>query len=349
MLDRSRSSTPGRSAMRWSIVGVAVKRGDPVPLDGVDGPAGVERLEHDQPVAGEQVVERGERVDVVHRRQHEDRLRPGDRTPLLHHRRAEDLVEDRRQRAHDHLRRAGRPAAADALHAGRRPRRAGRGPRRRRCRGSTPGRRRRGGRRAPITSRSWSSSQSGRSHRTGIGVAPSFQPANAAMTSSGELRRPRANRSPTPRPFAAMAPASWLERRSSSALVSTTSRAVDADVGVERGVGLLGRQLAQPLDEAQLIVHVVAPLGRGRAGAQHGSGAPNGDPHINSSQLDRPGLDEVAVGPVETLGLRVPAVGGPVVHPGPLVETGMVEVRRPVLAAEHVQHRDVLGRLQHRA
>ena len=44
--------------------------------------------------------------------------------------------------------------------------------------------------RAAMTSRSWSSSQSGRSHRTGIGVAPSFQPAKAAIMSSGEFGRP---------------------------------------------------------------------------------------------------------------------------------------------------------------
>ena len=90
MLERSRSSTPGRSAMRWSIVGVAVKLGDPVPLDGVDGPGRVEPLQHHEAVAGEEVVERGEGVDVVHRRQHEHDLRAGHRPPLLHHRRAED-------------------------------------------------------------------------------------------------------------------------------------------------------------------------------------------------------------------------------------------------------------------
>ena len=77
--------------------------------------------------------------------------------------------------------------------------------------------------RAAMTSRSWSSSQAGRSQRTGIGVAPSFQPAKAAIMSSGQFGNPRASRSPGPRPRAASAPASWLDRRSISAVVTTRS------------------------------------------------------------------------------------------------------------------------------
>jgi hypothetical protein len=93
--------------------------GDAVALDGVEGRGGVELLEHHEAVAGEQVVERGEGVDVVHRRQHQHPLRAGHRPELGHHRGAEDLGVDRRHGAHDDLRRPGGAAAADAHHPGR--------------------------------------------------------------------------------------------------------------------------------------------------------------------------------------------------------------------------------------
>ena len=221
-LDRSRSSMPGRSAMRCNIVGVAVKVVTRCRSTASTARAGVEPLEHDQPVAGEQVVQRGERVDVVHRRHDQDHLGPGHGPPQLEHRGAEHLVVEPRQGADDDLGRARRPAAADAVHAGRDDvgqvgHLVGRGGRTH-PRSSSPI-----STAAAITSRSRSSSQSGRSHRTGTGVAPSFQAAKAPMTISGELRSPRASRSPTPRPRAARAAASWPERRSSVRLVSTCS------------------------------------------------------------------------------------------------------------------------------
>ena len=58
-------------------------------------------------------------------------------------------------------------------------------------------------RRSPRCSRS--SSQSGTSHRTGTGTAPSFHVASTANTNSGELRMPSATRSPRPTPRSASA------------------------------------------------------------------------------------------------------------------------------------------------
>ena len=84
-------------------------------------------------------------------------------------------------------------------------------------------------------------------------MAPSFQAAKAAIISSGEFGNPRASRSPKPRPRAANAPASWLDRRSSSAVVSDPFGAIQCGVGVDRGLGLHGRQLPEPLDEADRL------------------------------------------------------------------------------------------------
>ena len=65
--------------------------------------------------------------------------------------------------------------------------------------------------RGSITSRSRWSSQSGRSHRTGTGTAPSFQAANTLSVNRGEFRNPMPRRSPKPTPRSLKAPASWLD------------------------------------------------------------------------------------------------------------------------------------------
>ena len=77
--------------------------------------------------------------------------------------------------------------------------------------------------RGSITARTRARSQSGRSQRTGTGTAPSFQAARAPSVNGGELRMPSASRSPSPRPRAASAPASRVERSSSSRQVSSVS------------------------------------------------------------------------------------------------------------------------------
>ena len=81
MLDRSRSSTPGRSAMRWSISVVAVKVVTPWRSMRSTMRAASNFCEHDEVVAGEQAEQRGEPVGVVHRRHHQDDLRARHRRP----------------------------------------------------------------------------------------------------------------------------------------------------------------------------------------------------------------------------------------------------------------------------
>ena len=81
--------------MRWSISVVAVKVVTPWRLDQVDDARGVELLQHDEAVAGEQAEQRGEPVGVVHRRHHEHGLRALDRRPRRGERHAGHLVEDR--------------------------------------------------------------------------------------------------------------------------------------------------------------------------------------------------------------------------------------------------------------
>ena len=126
-----------------------------------------------------------------------------------------------------------------------------------------------------MTCRIRSSSQSGTSQRTGIGVAPAFQQASAANTNSGELRSAIATRSPTAdaplderagdlaRPAVELGPGEHL------------LAAVAADVHVHLGLRLLVGQLPEPLDEADRgVLH------------QQGSGAPKIDPQSRSSKLN---------------------------------------------------------------
>ena len=74
-----------------------------------------------------------------------------------------------------------------------------------------------------ITSSTRSRSQSGRSHRTGTGTAPSFHAASTVITNSGELRRATATRPPSVAPRSCSARAICVERRCSSGHVTTVS------------------------------------------------------------------------------------------------------------------------------
>ena len=109
---------PGRSAMRWSIVGVAVKvvtrwRS----MTSTTRAASNFSITTSRSPAS-RLLSVTNAVDVVHRREHEDRLRPGHRTP---HASAIGRAASRGRRpagrsSEDHLRRARRSAAADAVH-----------------------------------------------------------------------------------------------------------------------------------------------------------------------------------------------------------------------------------------
>ena len=112
---RSRASTSGRSAMRCSIVGVAVnlvtrwrsirstmRAASNFSITTSRSPASM-------------LCSVGEGVDVVHRREHEDRLRPRDRHPSSAIGVLNAGLTDRRRRAQDDLGGAGRAAAADPL------------------------------------------------------------------------------------------------------------------------------------------------------------------------------------------------------------------------------------------
>ena len=61
--------------MRWSIVGVPVNVVMRWRSMASTIRAASNFSEHEELVAGEHAAERGERVDVVHRRQHQDALR----------------------------------------------------------------------------------------------------------------------------------------------------------------------------------------------------------------------------------------------------------------------------------
>ncbi len=76
---------------------------------------------------------------------------------------------------------------------------------------------------ASTVSRSRSRSQSGRSHRTGTGIAPSFHAATVDSTSCSEFGIAIPSRSPKPRPCSRNSRASASDRRSSSRQVSDVS------------------------------------------------------------------------------------------------------------------------------
>ena len=223
MLERSRSSMPGRSAMRWSMSGRRGEGGDAVRLDEVDDPRGVELLEHHEVVAGEQAEQRGEAVGVVHRRHHQHDLRTRDRAPRRGERHAGHVVEHR-------------PACPSGSPWARRSSRCCR------CRWSaarpTDG--------SGVASSSAVASSHGevvdadatrrrspraraRAPSRGGPTAPAPAPRRAStpparvMTNSGELRRPTATRVPRPTPRACSARAIWVERRCSSGQVTTVS------------------------------------------------------------------------------------------------------------------------------
>ena len=76
---------------------------------------------------------------------------------------------------------------------------------------------------APMASSTRCCSHSGRSQRTGTGVAPILQQARIDTTEATEFCRPMATRSPTPTPRSSSARPTWVLRRSSSAHVTATS------------------------------------------------------------------------------------------------------------------------------
>ena len=234
MLDRSRSSMPGRSAMRWSIVGVAVKV--------------VTRWRSMASTA-----RAASNFSSTTRRSPASRFWSVTKALMWYIGASTRIVWGRATGRHRSIIGVlksgmytagtparitfgvpGRAAAADALHA-----------RRHHVGQLGHGRRRRSpsihaqvvGRRAStlgsMTSRIRSSSQSGTSQRTGIGVAPTFQAANAAKHELGRVAQGDGHPVAEPdAPGLASAPATWLDRRSSSAHVTTRSRAVEADVHV---------------------------------------------------------------------------------------------------------------------
>ncbi len=107
--------------------------------------------------------------------------------------------------------------------------------------------------RAPITSRTCSSSQSGRSQRTGIGVAPSFQPREGGHHQLRRVRQPEGQ--PIAEAQAAGGEGAGQLTRPPVELGGGQDpfAAVQGDVGVDGGVGLLSRQLPQASDEADLL------------------------------------------------------------------------------------------------
>ena len=88
-----------------------------------------------------------------------------------------------------------------------------------------------------ITSSTRSRSHSGRSQRTGTGMAPSFHAASTVITNSGELRRPTATRVPGAAPRVWRARAICVERRCSSGQVTTVSR---PSIAATRSTGEVG-------------------------------------------------------------------------------------------------------------
>ena len=279
MLDRSRSSTPGRSAMRWSIVGVAVNvvtRCRSIAstaraasnFSSTTSRSPASRL---CSVANALTWYIGASTRIVCGRA------TGRHCSIIGV--LKTRVVHRGHRAHDHLRRPGRAAAADALH--RRRHDVGQVGHVASAVAAIQGRSSADNSvLGSMTCRIRSSSQSGRSHRTGIGSPP---PSSR-----------RAPRTRTPASCAARSPPGRRRRAALGERAGHLARpsvelgpgerllgAVDADVDVHLRVRLFVGQLPQPLDEAS-----GRRLGPGRSSAQQGSGAPKIDPHSRSSKLN---------------------------------------------------------------